>query len=65
MIRLSFITPLALALLALIPALWALTLLTPRRLAPWRFWSSLTLRSAILLALILALAGTQIVLPGA
>lgn len=63
MIRLSFITPLALALLALIPALWALTLLTPRRLAPWRFWSSLALRSAILLALILALAGTQIVLP--
>lgn len=63
MIRLSFITPLALALLALIPALWALTLLTPRRLAPWRFWSSLVLRSIILLALTLALAGTQIVMP--
>ncbi|GIW00329.1 VWA domain-containing protein [Roseiflexus sp.] len=63
MIRLSFITPLALTLLALIPALWALTLLTPRRLAPWRFWSSLVLRSIILLALTLALAGTQIVLP--
>ncbi|MGC9039622.1 MAG: VWA domain-containing protein, partial [Roseiflexus sp.] len=63
MIRLSFITPLALTLLALIPALWALTLLAPRRLAPWRFWSSLVLRSIILLALTLALAGTQIVLP--
>lgn len=63
MIRLSFITPLALALLALIPALWALTLLTPRRLAPWRFWSSLALRSVILLSLTLALAGTQVVLP--
>jgi Mg-chelatase subunit ChlD len=63
MIRLSFITPLALALLALLPALWAFTLLTPRRLTPWRFWSSLALRSVILLALTLALAGTQIVLP--
>ncbi|MFQ3632358.1 VWA domain-containing protein [Roseiflexus sp.] len=63
MIRLSFITPLALTLLALLPALWAFTLFTPRRLAPWRFWSSLALRSIILLSLTLALAGTQVVLP--
>jgi uncharacterized membrane protein len=63
MIRLSFITPLALILLTLLPALWAFTLLTPRRLAPWRFWSSLALRSVILAALVLAIAGAQIVLP--
>ena len=63
MIRLSFNTPLALILLTLLPALWAFTLLTPRRLAPWRFWSSLALRSVILAALVLAIAGAQIVLP--
>jgi hypothetical protein len=63
MVRLSFITPLALILLTLLPALWAFTLLTPHRLAPWRFWSSLALRSIILAALVLAIAGAQIVLP--
>jgi Mg-chelatase subunit ChlD len=63
MLRLSFITPAALALLALLPALWAFALLTPRRLAPARFWASLVIRGAILLALVLALAGTQLVRP--
>ncbi|HWQ12170.1 MAG TPA: VWA domain-containing protein [Roseiflexaceae bacterium] len=63
MVSLSFITPAALALLLLLPALWALTLLTPRRLARWRFWASLLVRSAILAALVLALAGAQLVRP--
>ncbi len=61
--RLSFIAPAALSLLALLPLLWAFTLLTPRRLAPWRFWFSLLLRSALLLALVLALAGAQLIRP--
>jgi Mg-chelatase subunit ChlD len=59
----SFITPAALALLALLPILWAFTLLTPRRVAPWRFWASLLIRTALLIALVLALAGAQLVRP--
>src|SRR5689334_3487007 len=60
---LSFITPAALALLALLPIMWAFTLLTPRRGAPWRFWASLLTRSVLLAALALALAGAQLVQP--
>jgi Mg-chelatase subunit ChlD len=63
MVSLSFITPAALALLLLLPALWALALLAPRRLARWRFWSSLLVRSAMLVALVLALAGAQLIRP--
>jgi uncharacterized membrane protein len=63
MVSLSFMTPAALVLLLLLPALWALALLAPRRLARWRFWSSLLVRSTILAALVLALAGTQLVRP--
>jgi uncharacterized membrane protein len=59
----SFITPAALALLGLLPLLWAFALLTPRRVAPWRFWASLLLRSAAFVALTLALAGAQLVRP--
>ena len=59
----SFITPAALALLALLPLLWAFALLTPRRTASWRFWTSLLLRSVILAALALALAGAQLISP--
>lgn len=59
--RLSFIAPEYLLLLLLIPALWALALATPRRLGPGRFWSSLGLRSALMAALVLSLAGTQLV----
>ena len=55
--RLSFIFPVFLWLLLLLPPLWALTLLAPRRLARARFWLSLALRTAALLGLILALAG--------
>jgi len=35
--RLTFITPAALVLLALLPLMWAFALLTPRRVVPWRF----------------------------
>jgi Mg-chelatase subunit ChlD len=52
-----------LALLALLPIVWAFTLLTPRRVAPWRFWSSLLLRTVLFTALVLALAGAQLVQP--
>ena len=63
MLRLSFITPAALALLGLLPILWWLAFVAPRRLAPWRFWAGLLLRSLVLAALTLALAGTQLVRP--
>jgi uncharacterized membrane protein len=59
----SFITPAALALLALIPLFWALALLTPRRVAPWRFWASLLLRTVAVAAVVLALAGAQLISP--
>lgn len=57
---LSFIYPAALWLLVLLIPLWALAVLTPRRLSPLRFWASLGLRTFLLLALILSLAGTQL-----
>jgi Mg-chelatase subunit ChlD len=59
----SFITPVALGLLALLPILWTFTLVAPRRVAPWRFWTSLLIRSVLLVALVLALAGAQLVRP--
>ncbi|HEX9370076.1 MAG TPA: VWA domain-containing protein, partial [Roseiflexaceae bacterium] len=61
--HLSFITPAALALLALLPLMWALTLAAPRRIGHGRFWLSLAIRSAILVALVLGLAGAQLVRP--
>ncbi|NOK63869.1 MAG: VWA domain-containing protein [Chloroflexi bacterium AL-W] len=63
MLRLSFVTPAALVLLVLLPLLWSFVLLTPRQLASWRFWASLLIRSVILVALIFALAGVQLILP--
>ncbi len=63
MVSITFLTPAALALLLLLPALWAFALVAPRRLARWRFWSSLILRSVIVAALVLALAGAQLVRP--
>ena len=59
---LSFIFPAALSLLLLLPGLWLLAWLLPRRLAGWRFWSSLAARSLLIAALVLALAGAQLVL---
>lgn len=58
---LSFIYPSALWLLLLLLPLWGLALAVPRRLGAVRFWGSLGLRSLLLLALILSLAGTQYV----
>ncbi|MEO7909688.1 MAG: VWA domain-containing protein [Roseiflexaceae bacterium] len=59
--RLTFITPAALVLLALLPLMWAFALLTPRRAVPWRFWLGLALRSVVLGALVLGIAGAQLV----
>ncbi|NJM08813.1 VWA domain-containing protein [Candidatus Gracilibacteria bacterium] len=63
MFRLSFIYPEMLPLLLLLVPIWALALLTPRRLDPIRFWTSLGLRTVLVLALVLGLAGTQLVRP--
>jgi uncharacterized membrane protein len=62
-VRLSFIFPTFLWLLLLLPPLWALALLAPRRLSRLRFWLSLTLRTLAVLGLILALGGAQLVRP--
>lgn len=59
----AYIFPAYLWLLLLIPLLWGLTLGLPRRLAWWRFWGSLLLRTVIIAALVLALAGTQLLQP--
>jgi uncharacterized membrane protein len=61
--RLSFIYPEMLWLLAAVAAVWALAFMPPRRLGPGRFWTSLALRTVITLALILSVAGAQLVLP--
>ncbi|NTU85185.1 MAG: VWA domain-containing protein, partial [Chloroflexales bacterium] len=61
--RLSFIYPEMLWLLVAVGLIWAIALITPRRLTPWRLWSSLAVRTAIALALIMAVAGVQLVLP--
>lgn len=58
---LSFIYPAVLWLLLLIVPLVALAVIAPRRLPPFRFWSSLGTRLLLFVALIGALAGTQIV----
>ncbi|KAB8142011.1 VWA domain-containing protein [Chloroflexia bacterium SDU3-3] len=59
--RLTFIHPELLWLLLLLPPMWALALLGPHKLAGARRWASLALRTAIMLGLIGALAGTQAV----
>src|SRR5215212_7759643 len=63
MLRLTFITPAALVLLALLPLMWAFALWTPQRVVPWRFWLGLVLRSLMLAALVLGIAGAQLVQP--
>lgn len=79
----TFIFPMFLWLLLLLPFLWLFTFLVNPTISgeeqthvrhpaafvagsfsrTWRFWSSLLLRSVILLALVLALAGTQFIQP--
>ncbi|NNJ09063.1 VWA domain-containing protein [Chloroflexales bacterium ZM16-3] len=61
--RLSFIYPEMLWLLSALALIWAVALLAPRRLSPWRFWGGLAVRSLIGLALVLSVAGAQLVLP--
>jgi Mg-chelatase subunit ChlD len=63
MLSLSFVTPAALLLLLLLPLLWGAALIAPRRLAAWRQWGSIALRSLMLASLVLAIAGTQVVRP--
>ncbi|HEU5013076.1 MAG TPA: vWA domain-containing protein, partial [Roseiflexaceae bacterium] len=61
--RLSFITPEALLLLLLLPLLWALAFVAVRRIVRWRFWAGLLLRTAMLVAIVFALAGVQLIRP--
>lgn len=56
----SFIYPLALWLLILVPLTAALALAGPRRPTPLRFWFGLGLRLILLSAVVLALAGIQL-----
>lgn len=58
--KISFLFPAALWLLLVIPLLWALAWATPRRRATPGLRVSLALRSALLAALVLALAGTRL-----
>ncbi len=60
---LTFIYPATLWLLLLVPALVGLALLGDRRPTRFRFWMVLVLRSLLMTALILALAGVQLRLP--
>jgi Mg-chelatase subunit ChlD len=57
----SFIYPGALLLLLLLIPLWVLALVAPRRLGRGRFWTSLVVRTVLLVALIGSIAGTQLV----
>ena len=57
----SFIFPFALLLLLLVPMLWLLTLLVPRRLPRPHFYGSLITRSLLITLLVGALAGAQLV----
>ncbi len=59
----SFVQPVYLWLLLLLVPVWLLALAAPSRLARWRRLTSLGLRTIILLAIVLALSGAQIVWP--
>ena len=58
--RLAFIFPAALWLLALLIPFWWLALAVPSRLSRPRLWASLLVRTALVGALTLAIAGTQL-----
>lgn len=63
--RITFVQPALLLLLLVLLPMWALTLATRaslgRRVARWRMWTALVLRTLALSALVLALAGMQLV----
>jgi Mg-chelatase subunit ChlD/uncharacterized membrane protein len=61
----SFVQPVYAWLLLLLVPLWLLALVSPLRIAPWRRWLSLGLRTLMFSALALALAGAQFVRPAA
>jgi Mg-chelatase subunit ChlD len=61
--RVSFIFPIALLLFALLVPLWWLALAVPRRLSAPRFWASLAARTALVVTLVLAIAGAQLIRP--
>lgn len=59
----TFIAPDYLWLLLVLPLLWAVAWLVPYRTVWHLFWGSLALRTLIVVALALALSGTQVVWP--
>jgi uncharacterized membrane protein len=59
----SFLYPEALWLGCVLPLVWGVALLAPAHIAAWRRWLSLVVRTIIVLALIGALAGAQLVQP--
>jgi uncharacterized membrane protein len=59
----SFVYPDVLWLVCILLFFWGIALLSPARIAAWRRWSSLVFRTIIVLALIGALAGAQLVQP--
>src|SRR5687768_480598 len=59
--RLSFVTPLALWLLLVLIPLWGLAWATSRLRATAGLWASLLIRTALISALVLAIAGARIV----
>lgn len=63
MARIDFLQPAALLLLGLLPLIWLLALVGPRRLPRWRLATSLLLRTIIVAALALGIAGMQLLLP--
>jgi Mg-chelatase subunit ChlD len=59
----NFIFPSYLWLLLVLLPLWAFSLSVPRTIPPWRAWASLSLRTAGIAALVLAMAGMQVIRP--
>jgi len=61
--QLSFVNPIYMWLMLLVPLTLGLALAGRRGLSPGRFWAGLALRSILLTLIVLALAGLQIHLP--
>ncbi len=59
----SFVYPDALWLVCVLLLFWSIALFSPARIAAWRRWVSLVVRTIIVLALIGALAGAQLAQP--
>ena len=47
----------------MLPLLWGLAFVAARRVARWRFWAGLLLRTVMLIAVVFALAGAQLIRP--